>query len=115
VEITKTYFMVPTRDMDRAVSFYRDVVGLVVEFESPFWSELRWHDATLALHGGASGEERESWLGLHVTDLDDAVAEVEQAGGRRRGVERAEGSARLQSVVDSDGNIFTLGQDVTTK
>ena len=114
VEITKTYYMLPVQDMDRAVSFYRDAIGLVLDFQSPFWSELRWHDSTIALHGGASGgKPRESWLGFHVTDLDGAVAEVEQAGARRRGDEPAEGNARLQSVVDPDGNVITLGQDVT--
>jgi predicted enzyme related to lactoylglutathione lyase len=111
VEITKTYFMLPVQDMDRAVSFYRDAVGLALDFQSPFWSELRWHDATVALHPGASGEERESWLGFHVADLDGAVTALEHAGGHRRGNERAEGNARLQSVVDPDGNILTLGQD----
>jgi predicted enzyme related to lactoylglutathione lyase len=97
--------------MDRATSFYRDVVGLTVLFESPFWTELRWHDAAIALHGGGTGEERESWLGFHVADLDTAVAEVEAAGGRRHGTERNEGGARLVNVVDPEGNIFTLGQD----
>ena len=27
-------------DMDKAVKFYRDVVGLKVKFESPGWSEF---------------------------------------------------------------------------
>lgn len=36
--------MLPVGDMDRAVSFYRDVVGLTLEFQSPFWTELRWRD-----------------------------------------------------------------------
>jgi predicted enzyme related to lactoylglutathione lyase len=28
-------------DMNRAVKFYRDVVGLTLKFESPEWSEYR--------------------------------------------------------------------------
>ena len=112
MELTKTYFMLPVRDMDRAVPFYRDVIGLAVEFESPFWTELRWRDSTIALHAGGGGDERESWLGFHVTDLDSAVADIEAAGGRRRGEERVQGNARLVSVVDLDGNIFTLGEDI---
>ena len=112
MEITKAYFMLPVRDMDRAVSFYRDAVGLTVEVSSPFWSELRWREATIALHGGGTAGERESWLGFHVSDLDAAVAEVEAAGGRR-GEERTEGGAGLISVVDPEGNAFTLGQDVS--
>ena len=69
----------------------RDGVELTVEFYSPFWAELRWREATIALHGGGTGDERDSWLGLHVTDVDAALAEAETAGGRR-GNER-EGTA----------------------
>jgi catechol 2,3-dioxygenase-like lactoylglutathione lyase family enzyme len=111
VEITRTYFMLPVRDMSRALSFYRDIVGLTVAFESPFWTELRWGDTTIALHGGGKGEERESWLGFHVIDLDAALAELE-AGGGRRGAERMESGARLIEVVDPEGNIVTFGQDI---
>jgi predicted enzyme related to lactoylglutathione lyase len=106
VEITKAYLMLPVGDMDRAVSFYRDAVGLTVVFQSPYWSELRWRGATIALHGGGSGEDRESSLGFHVTDLDAALAEVGAAGGRP-GAERTEGGARLVAVVDPEGNRFT--------
>jgi predicted enzyme related to lactoylglutathione lyase len=102
--------MLPVLDMDRAVSFYRDTVGLTVEFQSPFWTELRWREATIALHAGGAGEARVRWLGFHVTDLDAAVAEVEAAGGRR-GKERSEGGTRLDEVVDPEGNTVTLGQD----
>jgi len=37
-------------DMSRSVSFYRDVVGLPLKFESPGWSEFSTEGATLALH-----------------------------------------------------------------
>jgi predicted enzyme related to lactoylglutathione lyase len=109
VEITKVYMMVPVQNMTRAVRFYRDAIGLPVEFESEFWTELRWRDATIALHGGGSGDERESWLGFHVADLDAALAAVEAAGGRR-GKERFEGGTRLVAVIDPEGNSVTLGQ-----
>jgi predicted enzyme related to lactoylglutathione lyase len=110
VEITKAYFMLPVQDMDRAVAFYRDGVGLSVAFHSPFWTELSCGETTIALHAGGTGEERESWLGFHVTDLDAALAEVEAAGARL-GQERSEAGARLVPVVDPEGNAFTLGED----
>jgi predicted enzyme related to lactoylglutathione lyase len=113
VNITKAYFMVPVVDMERAVGFYRDVLGLSPGFVSAEWSELAWHDATIALHlgGSAAGIEaaRESWLGLEFDDLDDALKAVE-AGGGRRTTERDEAGARLVSVVDTEGNLLTLGQ-----
>ena len=49
-------------------------------------------------HGGGAAEERDSWLGFHVSDFDAALAE---------------GGARLVSVVDPEGDAFTLGQDVS--
>jgi len=37
-------------DMDRAVRFYRDVMGLPLKFQSPGWSEFSTGETTLALH-----------------------------------------------------------------
>lgn len=47
------YAMVFVGDMDRAVAFYRDVVGLPLKFQSPGWSEFATEGATLALHASA--------------------------------------------------------------
>ncbi len=37
-------------DMDKAVRFYRDVMGLPLKFESPGWSEFATGETALALH-----------------------------------------------------------------
>ena len=39
-----SYSIVFVSDMNRAVSFYRDVMGLPLKFESPEWTEFknRW-------------------------------------------------------------------------
>ena len=37
-------------DMDRAVKFYRDTLGLALRFQSPEWSEFSTGETTLALH-----------------------------------------------------------------
>lgn len=37
-------------DMDRAVHFYRDTLGLPLKFQSPGWSEFATGETTLALH-----------------------------------------------------------------
>jgi catechol 2,3-dioxygenase-like lactoylglutathione lyase family enzyme len=53
-------------DMDKAVKFYRDVLGLTLKFESPGWSEFVAGETTLALHPvfrqESSGKSR---IGLH--------------------------------------------------
>jgi lactoylglutathione lyase len=52
------YAIVFVSDMNRSVSFYRDVVGLPLKFESPGWTEFATEGATLALHAseGSSSE-----------------------------------------------------------
>ena len=44
------YAIVFVSDMKRAVSFYRDIFGLPLRFESPGWTEFATDGATLALH-----------------------------------------------------------------
>jgi lactoylglutathione lyase len=45
-----TYVIEFVGDMDRAVKFYRDVLGLPLKFQSPEWSEFSTGETTLALH-----------------------------------------------------------------
>jgi lactoylglutathione lyase len=45
-----SYAIVFVSDMSRSVSFYRDIVGLPLRFESPGWTEFATQGATLALH-----------------------------------------------------------------
>jgi len=71
-------------DLDAAVRFYRDAFDFKVALESPYWSELRWGDATIAVHGreATPSAETETGLGIEVDDLDAACQAVADAGGR---------------------------------
>ena len=44
------YAIIFVSDMKRSVSFYRDVLGLPLKFETPGWTEFATEGATLALH-----------------------------------------------------------------
>lgn len=57
-------------DMDRAVAFYRDTLGLALKFSSPGWSEFATGETTLALHP-ASAENRagSTHLGFGTPDV----------------------------------------------
>jgi lactoylglutathione lyase len=48
-----TYAIKYVADMDQAVAFHRDTLGLELKFASPFWSEFATGDTTLALHAAS--------------------------------------------------------------
>jgi lactoylglutathione lyase len=68
-------------DMDKAVAFHRDVLGLAVRFASPFWSEFETGGTTLALHP-ASAEHPAGGvqLGFRTEDLDGFYAARDAKG-----------------------------------
>ena len=75
------YSIVLVSDMERSVTFYRDVLGIPLKFESPEWTEFVTEGATLALHQGdaptpdgeTQGAERagQCRAGFQVPNLDD--------------------------------------------
>jgi lactoylglutathione lyase len=68
-------------DMDGAVAFYRDKLGLTLKFHSPFWSEFETGETTLALHpASADNPAGGVQLGLGTDDLDRFHAESEAKG-----------------------------------
>ena len=110
MKIQAVKFILWAQDMDRAVAFWRDALGLEVQLHTPHWSELRWGDSTIALHGGGQGEYHATGLGFQVDDVDAACAEIAAAGGtvRARPVDRTGEGIRLADLVDPEGNGFQL-------
>jgi predicted enzyme related to lactoylglutathione lyase len=112
MQIESVIFMLMAQDMDRAVAFYRDVVGLDLQSNSPRWSQLTRGDATVALHGGGDGELHDTGLSFQVGDLDAACQEVERGGGRvlKAPEDRPGEPIRLAHLADTEGNGFTMSQ-----
>ena len=114
MKVDALYYMLMVVDMDRAVGFYRDVVGLKVRSQSDAWSELVFGDALLGLHGGGSGALKETGLGLQVADLEAACGDVSKGGGSvvKEPSDRPGEPIRLAQVSDTEGNILSLTQYV---
>ncbi len=92
-------------EMDRAVKFYRDVIGLPLKFQSPGWSEFATGEVTLALHpASAKNPAGKMEMGFSVPDLGQFHTEM-----RGKGVEfpmpptKQEFGAMLAQFVDSEG------------
>lgn len=96
-------------DMDRAVTFYRDVLGLrLIRREGPSWAELDAGAVRLALHGAVEGPPVEpggATAVFGVKDLDTARSGLEQQGVRFvEHTGEVEGFARFATFLDPDGN-----------
>jgi catechol 2,3-dioxygenase-like lactoylglutathione lyase family enzyme len=105
-----TYVIAFVDDMDRAIAFYRDVLGLALRFASPGWAELETGETTLALHP-ASAEKPAGTvqIGLGVPDLDAFHREATAKGVVFTAApERVHGRsvARLR---DSEGSEVSVG------
>jgi len=86
------YVIAMVSDMDRAVQFYSDKLGLDLKFQSPGWTEFNTGATTLALHGGGTPQHRPApsdevvqqagscHIGFSVADLDKAYEELKAKG-----------------------------------
>lgn len=119
-----SYAIVFVSDMARAVSFYRDIVGLPLRFESPSWTEFESGGATLALHASdeqpteSDAHQRVAGRcrpGLSVPDLDQF---------HRRMIERQVPclqepketfGARVAQYADPDGLAISVSQERQTR
>lgn len=114
---TSMYFMLEVSDMERAVAFYRDVLGLSVKLHTPHWSSLTVDDATVGLHPGRSGDEqRDVGLGIDVAEANIIVTyeELEAAGATivEPVVKKPLEGIWLGRVADPEGNVIMVTASV---
>ncbi|MFD0892698.1 VOC family protein [Luteolibacter ambystomatis] len=107
-------FVLMASDMDRAVAFYRDVLGFDESFTTPHWSELRFGDAVLGLHGGGDGSRAQTGLSIQYGDVAQAYAAALVAGATPIQVpEQREGEPIiLATLADTEGNVIMFTQYV---
>jgi predicted enzyme related to lactoylglutathione lyase len=102
---------VPVRDMDRAVAFYRDVLGLQVNDTQPEWSDLEANGLKIGLN--AREEVAGSEGGAVITfqpegGLDEAVEELRGQGVQFSGGISDHDWGRIAPFKDSEGNDLQL-------
>ena len=68
-------------DMEKAIRFHRDTLGLPLKFQSPEWSEFTTGDVTLALHkADEKNKPGTVQLGFDVEDLKGVYAKRKELG-----------------------------------
>lgn len=99
-------------DMDRAVSFYRDVLGLrLVRRDEDTWAEFDSGGRRLALHSVGEGQPMTpggATAVFSVDDLDRAKAELSSRGVKFGHEGDVAGFARFASFLDPEGNTVQL-------
>ena len=92
-------------DMDRAVKFYRDVLGLTLKFQSPGWSEFETGETTLGLHpASATNPPGAVELGFGVPDLHEFHRELSEKGVQfAMPPTKQDFGGELAQFVDSEG------------
>jgi catechol 2,3-dioxygenase-like lactoylglutathione lyase family enzyme len=108
------YAIVFVADMNKAVAFYRDTLGLALKFESPHWTEFSNDGSTIALHpASAENPAGSAQLGFHVENLDAWHKRLTAADVRCLQEPRAEAYGIRQAVYrDPDGLGFTLAESL---
>ncbi len=101
------------RDMGRSVAFYRDALGLPVQFASEEFTFLDGGGVALVLHRmrdlPEAPEPRRSEVVLHVDDVDAAHRELSRRGVAFRIEPRlATGESFAADFRDPDGHVLSI-------
>jgi predicted enzyme related to lactoylglutathione lyase len=99
-----TYVIKFVKDMDAAVGFHRDTLGLALKFQSPEWSEFSTGETTLALHAASEANPAGSVeIGYSVKNLKDVYASRQSNGLRFTGEPKPLHGTLLGTILDSEG------------
>ncbi len=105
---------VPTRDLDRAVAFYGDVLGLRRSAYRPDRGFAEFETGNLTLNVmspekmGLPYEPSRNAIALHVEDMEAARGRLEQAGITFAGDIFDTGVCHMSFFADPDGNALML-------
>ena len=107
-----TYVMKFVSNMDDAVKFYRDTLGLPLKFQSPGWSEFATGSTVLALHPASErNPPGKVELGFSVDDLDSFNAVMVAKGVRFPMPPKQQDFGSLAQFLDTEGSACSVSQE----
>lgn len=114
MKIQAVKYLLMAQNMNRAIAFYRDVIGLKENLSSEHWSELSFGDAIVALHGGGDGSVNPTGLSIQVEDVAQACTAIASSGGKilTQPEHRPGEPIILAEFADPEGNQVMLTQYV---
>jgi catechol 2,3-dioxygenase-like lactoylglutathione lyase family enzyme len=104
------FVTVPTRDVERAVAWYRDVLGLPVSEKTK--GEVETPNVTLSFwnpeNEGIEFKPNEAGFALRVADVEEARRELEAKGVEFIGETYDSSVCLMGFLKDPDGNVVIL-------
>lgn len=98
-------------DMDKAVTFHRDMLDLELRFQSPDWSEFDTGETTLALHRASDEHPAGSvQLAFNTPDLDGFHISRTAMGATFTQPPTREQWQRIARMLDSEGAEMSVGE-----
>ena len=99
---------VPVNDMQRAVTFYRDVLGLRLTSEGDYWTEFDANGLTIGLNGGEQAQIADEG-GAVITfqptgTIDEEMDSLKSHGADIRGEISDHPWGRIFPFRDTEGN-----------
>ena len=114
MSVKLTYSIKFVDNMENAIRFYRDTVGLTLKFESPYWSEFSTGETTLALHPASDVNPAGSvHLGFSVPDIDQFHTELSAKSVVFTADPAPVHGTILAEFVDSEGARCSVSQSKT--
>jgi lactoylglutathione lyase len=103
-------------DMQKAVKFYREVLGLTLKFESPGWSEFVTGETTLALHPASEKNPAgKVELGFTVADVEAFYRDMSAKGVLfTMPPKKQDFGGVLAQFVDSEGTHCSVGAEAAS-
>ena len=114
------YVIVFVGDMERAIAFYRDILGFSLSYQSAKWTEFATEGTTLALHLADPADHSHAHpttpaghcqMGLTISDLNAFHAEMVANGVKCLQPPKDESFGRLAFYADPDGMPFSVAEE----
>ena len=104
-----SHFIKFVANMDKAVAFHRDVLGMPLKFASPEWSEFATGETTLALHpASAEHPAGTAMAGYKVDDLKALYAERDKRGLKFTAEPKSQHGGLMSYFRDSEGALCVI-------
>ncbi len=103
-----TYLHIPCRTPARAADFYEAVFGWTPrrDGEEPAFADGTGHVIGHFVHGEPAAGDTGPRPFIYVDDLEQTLAQVEAHGGAVASEQRPEGTLRVASFRDTEGNVL---------